>query len=193
MSNKVEAPARERRHQGPDGPTGNTADLARQISGSATSGRPFAAQDFSPLAWWRTLPSYLLRDAEHLLLIDTLDTIYVMDRHDDFAAALRGDAAAAVGVAFSLLPIHGVTLTVDIAMTALLRCALGGDATATMVVANLLHCSELDHPFATKLSTLWCTRVASPSCDDTGRALQNSGLDKTIVVGSASYRAEAEA
>ncbi|MGX1016781.1 ATP-dependent Lon protease [Bradyrhizobium japonicum] len=98
MSNKVEAPARERRHQGPDGPTGNTADLARQISGSATSGRPFAAQDFSPLAWWRTLPSYLLRDAEHLLLIDTLDTIYVMDRHDDFAAALRGDAAAAVGV-----------------------------------------------------------------------------------------------
>lgn len=193
MSNKMEMPAHERRHQGLAHPIGNAARLARQISGPAASGRPSAAQDLSPLAWWRTLPSNLLRDAEHLLVIDTLDTICVMDRHEEFAAALRGDVAAAVGVALSLLPIHEVTLTIDIAMTALLRCALAGDATATLVVANLLHRIELDHPSATKLSTSWRTRVASLSCENTVCALQNSDLNKIVVVGSASYRAEAEA
>jgi hypothetical protein len=159
MSNKMEMPARKRRHQGLADPIGNAPDLARQISGPATSGRPFAAQDFSPLAWWRTLRSYLLRDAEHLLLIDTLDTICVMDRHDDFAAALRGDAAAAVGVAFSLLPIHEVTLPVDIAMTAVLRCALAGDATATLVLASILRRVKLNHSLATELSASWQTRL----------------------------------
>ena len=190
MSNKMEMPARERRHQRLAVKTGAAADPARKISRPATPGWPFAAPDLSPLAWWRTLPSNLLRDVEHLLVIDTLNTICLMDRHDEFAAALRGDAAAAVGVALSLLPIHQVTLTVDIAMTALLRCALAGDATATMVVANLLRRVELDHPFATRLSTSWCMRVAS---EDASGARQNSDPQKSVVVGSANHRAEAEA
>lgn len=193
MSNKMEMPARERWHQGLAVQSGAAADPARKISRPATPGWPFASQNLSPLAWWRTLPANLFHDAEHLLVIDTLDSICVMDRHDEFAAALRGDAAAAVGVALSLLPIHKVTLTVDVAMTALLRCALAGDATATMVVANLLRRIELDHPFATKLSTSWYRRVASPSCGARVRTLQNSDLNKSVVMGSASYRAEAEA
>jgi hypothetical protein len=155
MSNTLEMPARKRRHQDLAVQTGDVSDTARQISGPATSGRPFAAQDLSPLAWWRTLPSNLLRDAEHLLLIDTLDTICVMDRHGKLAAALRGDAAAAVGVAFSLLPIRKVTLRVDIAMTALLRCALATDATATLVLANILRRVELNHSLAAELSASW--------------------------------------
>ncbi|MBB4427604.1 hypothetical protein GGD66_006187 [Bradyrhizobium sp. CIR48] len=192
MSNKMEMPARKRRHQDLGVPAGDAADRAN-ISRPANSGWPLAAQDLTPLAWWRTLPSNLLRDAEHQLIIDTLDTIYVMDRREEFAAALYGDAAAAIGLALSLLPIHEVTLTVDIAMTALLRCALAGDATATLVVAHLLRSIELDHPFITKLSTSWCTSVASRSCEGTSRALQNSDLNESVVLGSASYRTEADA
>ncbi|WP_445219751.1 hypothetical protein ACKWRH_06230 [Bradyrhizobium sp. Pa8] len=121
MSKKTEMPACKRRHHGLAVQTGDVADAAQNISRAATLAWPFTPQDFPPLAWWRTLPSNLIRDAEHLLIIDTLDTIRVMDRHDQFAAALSGDAAAAVGVALSLLPIDEMTLTVDIVMTALLR------------------------------------------------------------------------
>ncbi|MBR0781854.1 hypothetical protein [Bradyrhizobium iriomotense] len=182
MSNNMEMPARERLHHSLSVQTGDAADPAWKISRPATSRWPFTAQDISPLAWWRTLPSNLLRDAEHLLVIDTLDTICVMDRHDEVATALRGDPAVAVGVALSLLPIHEVTLTVDIAMTALLRCALGGDATAAIVVANLLHRIELDHPFATELSASWCTRAASHSREGAGRVLQNSDLNASLLL-----------
>lgn len=193
MSKKTEMPARKRRHQGPTVQTGDATDPASKISRPATSGWPFAAQEISPLAWWRTLPPNLLRDAEHLLVIDTLDTICVMDRHDEFAAALRGDAAAAVGMALSLLPIREVTLAVDIAMTALLRCALDGDATAAMVVANLLHRVELNHPFATELSAFWCRRAASHSGQGALRVLQNSDLNASLVLDMGDCHEEARA
>ncbi|WP_156936955.1 hypothetical protein [Bradyrhizobium sp. WSM2254] len=193
MSNKMEMPARERRHQDLPLPTSDSPGPARNISRPSISGWPITAQDVSRLAWWRTLPSDLLRDAEQQLVIDTLDTICVMDRHDEFAAALRDDATSAVGVALSLMPIHQETLTVDIAMTALLRCALAGDATAAMVVANLLHRVELDHPFATELSAFWCGRAASHSGEGALRVLQNSDQNKSAVADSANYRAEAEA
>jgi hypothetical protein len=161
MSKNTKLPARERRHQGLAVQTSDAFDPAWNIFRPATSGWPFTPQDFPPLAWWRTLPSNLLRDAEHLLVIGTLDTIFVMDRHNEFAAALSGDAAAAVGVALSLQPIHEVTLTVDIAMTALLRCALGGDGTAILVLANLLRRVKLDHRLAAELSASWHTLLAS--------------------------------
>lgn len=154
MSKKIRMPERKLRHEGPAVQISGLGGSARKISRPASEW-PFASQDVSPLAWWRTLPSDFFRDAERLLVIDTLATVSVMDRREEFAAAQRGDAAAAIGVALSLLPIREATVRVDIAMTALLRCSLGGDATAALVLANLLHRVDLRHNLATEVSASW--------------------------------------
>ncbi|WP_187435067.1 hypothetical protein [Bradyrhizobium cytisi] len=147
-------PKHELRHEVPAVQMSGVGGSAQKISRLA-SDWPFTSRDVSPLAWWRTLPSGFFRDAELLLVIDTLATVSVIERREEFAAARRGDAAAAIGVALSLLPILEVTVAVAIAMKALLRCALGGDATAALVLANLLHRVELGHDLATELSASW--------------------------------------
>jgi hypothetical protein len=116
---------------------------------------PFKADDISPLAWWRTLPSEALRDTERLLLLATLEQIDVLHGGDDFTAALEGDPSAAIGIAFSLMPIEEMTLKVDIAMTALLRCAFGRNAAAALVLAQVLGLTDLGYPFATELAGSW--------------------------------------
>jgi hypothetical protein len=126
---------------------------------------PLEAAYASPLAWWRTLPSDAFRDAERLLLLATLDQISLLDGGDDFTAALQGDAAAAIEVAFSLMPIEEVTLKADIAMTALLRCALERNAAAALVLAQVLGLTELGHPFATELAASWLTHGLRHSSD----------------------------
>lgn len=116
---------------------------------------PFSSQNTNPLAWWRTLPSDKLRDAEKLLLHATLERIEVLRGGAEFRAALRGDTAAAIATAFSVTPIQDFTLEVDIAMTALLRCAADGDSAAALVLANVLGRTDLGHPHATVLSASW--------------------------------------
>jgi hypothetical protein len=116
---------------------------------------PFKPQDFSPLAWWRTLPPDAFGDAERLLLQATLDQIEVLHGGDDFAAALEGDPAAVIGVVFSMMPIEEMPLRADIAMTALLQCALERNAAAALVLTQVLGLTDLDHPFATELATSW--------------------------------------
>jgi hypothetical protein len=116
---------------------------------------PFKADGISPLAWWRTLPSHAFGDAERLLLLAALDQIEVLHGGVDFAAALKGDPAAAIGVAFSLMPVEVMTLKADIAMTALLQCALERNAAAALVLAQVLGLTDLGHPFATELATSW--------------------------------------
>ncbi|WMT73345.1 hypothetical protein [Bradyrhizobium sp. Ash2021] len=126
---------------------------------------PFRPQDVSPLVWWRMLPSDLMRDAEHLLVCATLDGITVMRGGHDITAALQGDPAAAIAVALSLMPVDEVTLEVDIAMTAVLRCTLAGNAAAALVLAKVVGRAELDHPFATELSGSWYTHHLRHSPD----------------------------
>jgi hypothetical protein len=116
---------------------------------------PFNREDASPLAWWRTLPSDAFRAAERLLLLATLEQIDVLHGGDQFAAALKGDPAAAIGLAVSLMPVEEMTLKVDIAMTTLLRCVLERNATAALVLAQVLGLTDLGHPFATKLAASW--------------------------------------
>jgi hypothetical protein len=121
------------------------------------SARPwhFKADDISPLAWWRMLPSDALGDAERLLLLATLEQIDVLHADDDFTAALEGAAAAAIGVAFSLMPTKEMTLRTDIAMTALLRCALERNAAAALVLAQILGLTDLGHSYGTELAASW--------------------------------------
>jgi hypothetical protein len=116
---------------------------------------PFRPADATPLQWWRTLPSDAFRDAEQILLRATVEEISVLHGGDDLAAALAGNAAAAIGVAFSLMPIEKTTLTADIAMTALCRCALAPNAAAALVMAQVIGLTDLDHGLATQLAASW--------------------------------------
>lgn len=116
---------------------------------------PFMACDVVPLAWWRTLPSDLFSEVEHLLLCATLNRITVIRDSRVFAAALRGDAAAAIALAIVQMPVKTTGLTVDLAMTAVLRVALEGDAAAALVLSHVLGRTRLHHPFATELAASW--------------------------------------
>ena len=126
---------------------------------------PFKAADISPLQWWRTLPSDGFRDAEQMLLLMTVERIGVLHGDDDLTAALAGDAAAAIGVAFSLMPIEETTLTVDIAMTSLCHCALARNAAAALVMAQVIGLTDLDHGLATELAASWSTHGQCHSSD----------------------------
>jgi hypothetical protein len=115
---------------------------------------PFKAESYPPLAWWRRLPPDALRDAERLLLVKTLRGISVLHGGDDLAAAMRGDVAAAIGVALGLLPVDEVTLQVDITMTALMSTALGNAASA-LVMAQVIGLTNVGHELTTELAACW--------------------------------------
>lgn len=126
---------------------------------------PFKAADVSPLHWWRTLPSDAFRDAEQTVLLTTVMRIGVLHGGDDLTGALAGDAAAAIGVAFSLMPIEETTLTIDVAMTALCRCALAPNAAAALVMAQVIGLTDLDHGLAPELAASWYTHGLCHSSD----------------------------
>jgi hypothetical protein len=111
---------------------------------------PLRAAETSPLQWWRMLPSDAFRDAEQPLLLATLERIRVLRGSDDLTAALGGDPAAAIDIAFSLMPIETFTLEVDLAMTALAR-----SAAASLVMAQIIGLTEFDHGLALDLAASW--------------------------------------
>jgi hypothetical protein len=116
---------------------------------------PFKAEDGSPLAWWRRLPSQAFGEPERFHLRATLEQINVLHAEHDLAAAIKGDAAAAIDVAFTLMPMTEFSLRTDIAMTALLRCARESNASASLVLAQVLGLTDVGHPYATELATSW--------------------------------------
>jgi hypothetical protein len=116
---------------------------------------PFKAKNYSPLAWWRLLPPDAFRDAERLLMAAALQGISVFHGGDDLAAAMRGDAAAAIGTALGLMPIEDITLPVDITMTALMRSALEGNAASALVMAQIVGLTDVGHELTTELAESW--------------------------------------
>jgi hypothetical protein len=116
---------------------------------------PFKAEGSSPLVWWRTLPSEAFGEAERLHLHTTLGQINVLHSDDEFAAALKGDPSAAIGIALTLMPIEEVTLKTDIAMTTLLRCVLEHDAAAALVLAQVVGLTDLGHSYAHEVAASW--------------------------------------
>ncbi len=116
---------------------------------------PFEPDQTSPLAWWRRLPPDSFHHAEYSLLRATLGDVRILRGGDDLAAALRGDAAAAVGAALGLMPITEVTLPVDVTMSWLLYTALKHDATAALVMSQIVGLTDLGHGFAIELAGSW--------------------------------------
>jgi hypothetical protein len=116
---------------------------------------PLRATDITPVQWWRTLPADAFREAEQILLRTTIERIAVLHGDADLAASLSGDAAAAIDIAFTLMPITEITLTIDIAMTALCRCALTPNSSAALVMAQIVGLTDLDHGLSFALAASW--------------------------------------
>ena len=115
---------------------------------------PFNAGDVTPLQWWRTMPADHLGDAQHLLLLSTLEKIDLLKK-PAWRAALHGDAGARILIAYQTLPITTITFEIDLTMSALMACALGGNAAAALVLSHVLRLTPLDHPFGQELSASW--------------------------------------
>jgi hypothetical protein len=165
-SDATKVPERKLLHEGPRGSGARRTCVDNPAWGMQPACPwPLKPDDISPLAWWRTLPSDAFRDAERLLLAATLEQIDVLHGGDDFAAALEGDPSAAIGVAFSLMPIEEMTLKGDIAMTALLLCVLKRNAAAALVLAQVLGLTDLGHSLATELAASWFTYGLRYSAD----------------------------
>ena len=155
-SDATKGPERKLQQEGPGGASGRRTCVDTPVLGMPQA-KPWPLKEdcTSPLAWWRTLAPDAFDNAERLLLTATLKQIDVLHGGDDFAAALERDPAAAIGVAFSMMPIEEMTLKVDIAMTALLRCVLERNAAAALVLAQVLGLTDIGHPFATELAASW--------------------------------------
>ena len=100
------------------------------------------------------MPANHFGDAPQLVLRETLDKICLV-KNCQWLSAMRGDAAAGIAVVIEAMPITQITLKIDLAMTALMSCALDGNAGATLVLAHVLRRAPLEHPFAQELSISW--------------------------------------
>lgn len=115
-------------------------------------------QDGHPVTWWRIVPPCFLNEPERLYLDKALKGLAVFGGGQDLAAALAGDPSAAVAAALSLVPLREITLKADIAMSALLSCALQGDAAAVLVMSHILGRARWGDPCAEDLGLAWLDR-----------------------------------
>ncbi|WP_298885811.1 hypothetical protein [uncultured Bradyrhizobium sp.] len=116
---------------------------------------PFKAETCSPLTWWRQLPPDAFGEPECLQLLNVIGGIDVLRGGADLAAALRGDATAAIDAAVHLIPVEEITLPVDITMTALVCAVLDDNASAALVMAQVIGLTCLGHEREVELAASW--------------------------------------
>lgn len=92
----------------------------------------------APLTWWRTIPFADLDSRSADALADALRNIEILG-DGRWRRASSGDTAAAVGCAMRLWSAGVLGPSLDLAMTAVLMCALRGDRAARVV---LIHASR---------------------------------------------------
>ena len=104
---------------------------------ASDAGHGFLASAIYPLSLWRTLRANEF-EASDLAAIEGLLANTVLLGQPKWRGAVAGDVPSAVAVAVSFMPVDEITVQVDIAMTALIRCAAEGDFAAAIVAANIL-------------------------------------------------------
>ena len=101
------------------------------------------------------MPADSLHGADQEHLVKALRQISVLRNDEEPAAAMRGDADAAIGAALTAMPVDKITLPVDVAMTALLGAALNRSSSASLVMAQVIGLTDLPHTFAITLARSW--------------------------------------
>jgi hypothetical protein len=131
------------------------ADIGQAIQSKRRGRWPFKAETCSPLTWWRRLLPEAFGETKRLQLVNIIGGIGVLGGGADITAALRGDATAAIGAAVDLMPIDEITLPVDITMTGLVCAALDGNASAALVLAQVIGLTDLGLDREIELAAAW--------------------------------------
>ena len=109
----------------------------------------------SPLGWWRMLPADAFRAADHLRIGAALDEVAIALANSRIVPALKGDPDAAIALVLSLMPIKTRSPAVDLAMAAVLRCALDGELRCALVLGHVIDRADLDPVHAANLCASW--------------------------------------
>jgi hypothetical protein len=114
--------------------------------------------DIPPLHWWRSLPASAFT-AAHLAVIRRAIAGFSYIGEPRWPLAAKGDAAAAVGVALRAIKHHEKpTPSIDLVMSALVRCAIEGSHTACLVLDHALARLSDDGPSSEALAASWRTK-----------------------------------
>lgn len=110
---------------------------------------------FSPLIWWRTRrPSALLRRGIGGIREALLGT--EIPEEPEWSRAILGDAAVAIRIAVGQMKVRKITATeVDLALSAVLACALEGEPASAIVISSALRRRSKCDPSCKTLSLLW--------------------------------------
>jgi hypothetical protein len=109
---------------------------------------------FDPLSSWRTLRAlqFSSHDVTSMRAVLAKTSLFGQPK---WAAAASGDATAAVAVAVSFIPVDEITPSLDLAMTALITCAIEGDPGAATVASNMLRHLPGVSPHHRQIATSW--------------------------------------
>jgi hypothetical protein len=110
---------------------------------------------FSPLIWWRTRkPSPLLCRGIGGIREALLGT--EIHGEPNWSRAILGDAAVAIRVAVGQMKVRKITATeVDLALSAVLACALEGDPASAILISSALRRRSKFDLSCRHLSLLW--------------------------------------
>lgn len=110
---------------------------------------------FSPLTWWRTRrPSALLCRGIGGIREVLLGT--EIHGEPDWSRAILGDPAVAIRVAVEQMKARRITaVEVDLALSAVLACALEGDPASAILISSALRRRSKYDPSCKLLSDLW--------------------------------------
>jgi hypothetical protein len=117
-------------------------------------GHGFLASGIYPLSLWRTLRAQQFEPSDLAAIRGVLANT-VLFGQPKWRGAVAGDVPCAVAVAVSFMPVNRITVQVDIAMTALIRCAAEGDFAAAIVAGNILRNLPGDLRLHRRIATSW--------------------------------------
>ncbi len=126
-------------------------------------GTPRAADVSSvpPLHWWRRLQANALTDVHRAILRKAVSGIGMIGEPRWTDAAI-GDAAAAIGVALRAVKSSCTPRPqLDLVMSALLRCAIAGDAAAINALTHVLGLTATDDPSCALIAASWQSRMVA--------------------------------
>lgn len=110
---------------------------------------------FSPLIWWRTRkPNASLREGVSEIRRTLLR--WEIAEEPDWSRAILGDASVAIRIAVEQMKTRKITASeVDLALSAVLACALEGEPASAIVISSALRRRSKCDPSCKNLSLLW--------------------------------------
>jgi hypothetical protein len=115
----------------------------------------------SPTRWWRSIaaPNF------HLMALGAMQAAIEkveMLSEPRWSRAVAGDAASAVGMALAFDRMQASSGKFDLVMTALVICASEGDATACVVLSNIIRRLPNAGKREARVATSWLMQVFRP-------------------------------